>query len=280
MEVEGSYAPPPRLRLSRQPLAAVADRPHSPDDQTPGPSRPRDRALDLDDPAGRDDDPQPTPKGHPNSNAPTPTEAAARLRALLHRMPDKPNKTQTRPASPSEVESDFDPPRFSPPPSEARKSLKDVFSHAVREPGDTPVKTARPRRNSTSEVEDIPREAKNKGKRKSLSDEELDKPSRSEASFRSSQAATFDILRERLNSSQTPLKNEAAPAPLYDSMSCLNTCHRSDLKVLDSSADNSGDTATFFRDLNSSRATPPVATSTPAHSMEMASDSKFHTSES
>jgi hypothetical protein len=194
MEVEGSYAPPPRLRLSRQPLGAVADRPHSPDDQTPGPSRPRDRALDLDDPAGRDDDPQPTPKGHPNSNAPTPTEAAARLRALLHRMPDKPNKTQTRPASPSEVESDFDPPRFSPPPSEARKSLKDVFSHAVREPGDTPVKTARPRRNSTSEVEDIPREAKNKGKRKSLSDEELDKPS---SAFICSQLPNY-LLRHTL----------------------------------------------------------------------------------
>ncbi|KAF8170234.1 hypothetical protein K438DRAFT_1502392, partial [Mycena galopus ATCC 62051] len=105
-----------------------------------------------------------------------PEEAAARLRALLHRMPATQSKTQARPASPSEVESDFDPPRFSPPPSEARKSLKDVFSHAIREPGDTPVK-GRNRRNSTSEVDEIPREnAKNKGKRKSLSDEELDKP--------------------------------------------------------------------------------------------------------
>ncbi|KAJ7251800.1 hypothetical protein B0H12DRAFT_1118928 [Mycena haematopus] len=263
--MEGSYAqpqPPPRLRVSRQPLAAVADRPQSPEEQNAGPSRLV--GVELSGSAGRDDDPEPTPKPHPNSNPVPPLEAAGRLRALLDLMPKNQSKTQARPASPSEVESDFDPPRFSPPPSEARKSLKDVFSHAIREPGDTPVKAGRNRRNSTSEVDEIPRDnAKNKGKRKSLSDE--DKPNRSslrsEASFRSSQAATFDILRERLNNSQTPLKNEAPPAPFYDN----------------SSADNSGDTATFFRDLNSSRATPPAATSTPAHSMEMASDSKFHT---
>ncbi|KAF7362075.1 hypothetical protein MVEN_00553100 [Mycena venus] len=259
--------PPPRLRVPKKPLTAVADRPLSPDEQSADLTRPQDHSA-VDGLAGRDDDPQPTPKGNLNSNASLPPgEAAARLRALLRAPNQSNNKTQTRPASPSEIESDFDPPRFSPPPSEVKKSLKDVFSHALREPGDTPVKPGRNRRNSTSEVEDIPRDtAKNKGKRKSLSDEELDKPNRSslrsEGSFRSSQAATFDILRERLNNSQTPLKNEAAPAPLYDN----------------SSADTSGDTATFFRDLNSSRATPPVATSTPAHSMEIASDSKYHTS--
>ncbi|KAJ6497864.1 hypothetical protein C8R45DRAFT_1130350 [Mycena sanguinolenta] len=265
--MEGPFAqpqPPPRLRVSRQPLAAVADRSQSPAEQNAGPSRLM--GGQLGDSARRDEELEPTPKPHQNSNPVPPLEAAGRLRALLDLMPKTQPKTQARPASPSEVESDFDPPRFSPPPSEARKSLKDVFAHAIREPGDTPVKAGRIRRNSTSEVDDIPRDnAKNKGKRKSLSDEEVDKPNRSsgrsETSLRSSQAATFDILRERLNSSRTPLKNEAAPTLLYDS----------------STADNSGDTAAFFRDLNSSRATPPAATSTPAHSMEMASDSKFHT---
>jgi hypothetical protein len=64
-------------------------------------------------------------------------------------------------------------------PSVARESLKDIFSRALR---DTPQK-GRHRRNSIdiSEVEASPRvekeRAKNKGKRKSLSDEEPDKPS-------------------------------------------------------------------------------------------------------
>jgi serine/arginine repetitive matrix protein 2 len=243
--MEQPYAQPqpvPRLRLSRQPLVTVADRLAIQDENHAGPSRPRDPPVGdrSGDTAGGDDH-QPTPKGHPNSNASPPAEAAARLRALLNRT--KP--PVARPVSPSEVESDFDPPRFSPTntPSVFKESLKDLFSHALRDPGDTPVK-GKPRRNSidTSEVEASPRvreRAKNKGKRKSLSDEEADKPSsalhvrflvsgltprftpgssqRSEASFRSSHAATLDILRERLNSSHTPLKNQFAPTPLYDS---------------------------------------------------------------
>ncbi|KAJ6593676.1 hypothetical protein B0H19DRAFT_1091527 [Mycena capillaripes] len=264
--MEGPFAQPPplpRLRLSRQPLAAVADRPIPQEDPHAGPSRPRDQSVgDLDDAVARDEDPVPTPKAQPNSNG-SPGDATLRLRALLQRIP---NQSQARPASPSEVDSDFDPPRFSPPPTEAKKSLKDVFSYALRDPGDTPVKSRRIRRNSTSEVEEIPREgAKSKAKRKSLSDEELEKSNRSsqrsEASLRTSQAATFDLLREKLNNSQTPLKNEVPPAPLYDN----------------STAEQSMDTATFLRDLNSSRATPPAATSTPPHSMEISADSKFQT---
>ncbi|KAJ7502803.1 hypothetical protein B0H11DRAFT_604110 [Mycena galericulata] len=247
--MDGPYAQPqplPRLRLSRQPLATVADRPLSPEASHAGPSRPRDQpALDTNENSSVDEDPRPTPKGHANSNvsnASPPVEAAQRLRALLARIPNQSKSPVARPVSPSEVESDFDPPRFSPTtPSVVKESLKDIFSRALRDPGDTPVKS-RPRRNSidTSEVEASPRvreRAKNKGKRKSLSDEEADKPSK--ASFRSSQAATFDILRERLTNSHTPLKNQVAPAPLYDN----------------SSAD---DTAAFLQGLNSSRATPPA----------------------
>ncbi|KAJ7668418.1 hypothetical protein DFH06DRAFT_1084423 [Mycena polygramma] len=265
--MEGPYAQPPpvpRLRLTRQPLAAVADRPLPHEDAHAGPSRLRDHVDELTDSAATDDDPQPTPRGPATSNATTPGEAAVRLRTLLKSMPNQP-QTTPRPASPSEIESDFDPPRFSPPPSDAKKSLKDVFSYALRDPGDTPVKSRRIRRNSTSEVEDLPRQgAKNKGKRKSLSDEELEKPSRSsqrsETSLRISQAETYDFLREKLTNSRTPLKNEALPTALYDD-----------------STNHSADTATFLRDLNSSRATPPVATSTPAHSMEMSANSKFQT---
>jgi hypothetical protein len=84
----------------------------------------------------------------------------------------------------SEPDSDFDPPRSSlaNTPSIARESLKDLFSRALRDPGDTPEKNRR-RRNSIdiSEVDFSPRvdreRAKNKGQRRSLSDEEADKPS-------------------------------------------------------------------------------------------------------
>ncbi|KAJ7078883.1 hypothetical protein B0H15DRAFT_527939 [Mycena belliarum] len=272
--MEQSYAQPqpvPRLRLSRQPLSVAADRLALHEESHAGPSRPRDSpAGGLNGDAVEDEDRLPTPKGHPNSNTSPPAEAAARLRALLTRFPNETRTPVARPVSPSEVDSDFDPPRFSPAtPSIYKESLKDVFSRALRDPGDTPIKN-RPRRNSidTSEVEASPRvreRAKNKGKRKSLSDEEVDKPSRSsqrsEASFRSSQAATFDILRERLANSHTPLKDQSAPGPPYD----------------DSSADDTPDTATFLRELNSSRATPPAATSTPAHSMEISPDSKYQT---
>lgn len=174
--MEGPYAQPPplpRLRLSRQPLAAVADRSIPQEDNNAGPSRSRDQSVgEPNDAEATDDDPLPTPKVQPNSNGSG--DATLRLRALLRAMPNE-SQSQARPATPSEVESDFDPPRFSPPPTEAKKSLKDVFSYALRDPGDTPVKSRRVRRNSTSEVEEIPREGvKGKG-RKSLSDEELDK---------------------------------------------------------------------------------------------------------
>jgi hypothetical protein len=128
--------------------------------------------------------PEPTPVQ--TTVAPTDTPAA-RLRALLSRVPNSPSNsggfTHARVAS-SEPDSDFDPPRASSTntPSIARESLKDLFSRALRDPGDTPQKNRR-RRNSidVSEVESSPRvereRAKNKGKRRSLSDEEADKPS-------------------------------------------------------------------------------------------------------
>ncbi|KDQ57661.1 hypothetical protein JAAARDRAFT_92325, partial [Jaapia argillacea MUCL 33604] len=113
---------------------------------------------------------------------------AARLRALLARVPNSGNSKSSppyppAPASPTELESDFDPPNPGPPtPSFARESLKELFSKALRDPGDTPQKGRR-RRNSIdlSEVEGSPRlnnveleNTKNKNKRGSLSDEEVE----------------------------------------------------------------------------------------------------------
>lgn len=114
---------------------------------------------------------------------------AARLRALLARVPNTSSSLQNFsarapvPPSPSEPDSDFDAPSigFSTR-SIARESVRDIFSHALREAGDTP-RRERPRRNSdVSEVESSPRvelvqeeRAKNKGKRRSMSDEEAEK---------------------------------------------------------------------------------------------------------
>ncbi|KAH7907744.1 hypothetical protein BJ138DRAFT_1014032 [Hygrophoropsis aurantiaca] len=137
------------------------------------------------------------------------TTPAARLRALLARVPHSPPQPRQQPVPPPAsdadigYDSDFDPPRSStgsvsgsvaPSSSIARESLKDLFSHALREPGDTPRKnlkgkdresTGRPRRNSidTSAVDITPildrERAKHKGKRRSLSDEEVEIPSAS-----------------------------------------------------------------------------------------------------
>ncbi|KAH8119027.1 hypothetical protein DFH11DRAFT_1562529 [Phellopilus nigrolimitatus] len=171
---------------------------------------------------------------------------AARLRALLSRdsgsatpKPRPSTTTSQRPTSPSvsmlESDMDMDPdvddvgsakaapgtpyPKHqfspSPPQSVARASLTNLFARALREPGDTPVKSQRRRRSSidSSGVEESPVKmsalrAGMKAKRLSLSDDEKEKASMSglangtsEKSFRSSHAATYDTLRERLTRS-------------------------------------------------------------------------------
>ncbi|KAH7888632.1 hypothetical protein F5I97DRAFT_1803999 [Phlebopus sp. FC_14] len=109
---------------------------------------------------------------------------AARLRALLARELRSPRNVSTDPqAPPSEVLSDVDAPRSgSTTSSVVRENLKDIFSRALREPGDTPQKR-RPRRNSVDngDVEITPlfdrERARHKSKRQSLSDEEVERPS-------------------------------------------------------------------------------------------------------
>lgn len=111
---------------------------------------------------------------------------AQRLRAIMSRMaPDTSTRADAPPASPSDRDSDFDPPNLASSTASSYKgSLKGLISRALRPPGDTPQKNnGRRRRNSidTSEVESSPRVQKVrqerdgvKGKRKSHSDEEVD----------------------------------------------------------------------------------------------------------
>ncbi|KAF5386174.1 hypothetical protein D9615_002384 [Tricholomella constricta] len=225
----------------------------------------------------RDDEEQPTPKMTSTVSLTVPMETpAARLRALLARTPAS-SKSIPMPQPPShssDNESDFDPPTgiAQSTSSFARESLKDIFSRALRDPGNTPQKEkSTPRRNSidASEVEACPRvereRAKYKANRKSLSDEEFENPSkssqRSEASFKSSQAATFDILRERLTNSHTQLKDLNLSDSLY--------------QYVDSVPDDESDTTTFLRDIDPNTTTPPAATSTPQQSLRMSLNSQY-----
>jgi serine/arginine repetitive matrix protein 2 len=134
-------------------------------------------------PTHDDDDGLPTPRmlSKPISDLTTAETPAARLRALLAREPRSPTAAPP-PAPPSEADSATDPRFGSSTSSVTRESLKDIFSRALREPGDTPRK-GRLRRNSFdgSSMEITPVVDRDRGQRRaarrSLSDEEAEKPS-------------------------------------------------------------------------------------------------------
>ncbi|KAG6920101.1 hypothetical protein DXG01_010169 [Tephrocybe rancida] len=258
----------PRLRVSRNSHAYDNLLSGSSLDYLPDPSSGATTApVDDSDSNDRDDDQESTPKMTSMATLRDPFETpAARLRAVMARTPGSSKTTPMPlpPSQPSDNESDFEPPNatYETTHSSAKESLKDIFSRALRDPGNTPQKVkTKPRRNSidTSEVEASPRvqrqRAQNKSNRRTLSDEEIDPINSSEASFRSSQAAKFDTLRERLTDSHTQLKDSHFHNFVYDQ-------HDSD-----------NDAATFLRSTNISTSTPPVATSTPQPSLRMSIDS-------
>ncbi|KAF4603800.1 hypothetical protein EYR40_000971 [Pleurotus pulmonarius] len=243
--MDTNILPIPRLRLSRNPHYT-----HS--DPVAGPSRlPESAATHLSGIEEHEDSDGSTPKlmskllsNSKDASADTP---AARLRALISSASAKfPQSTPPPPPkSPSLLDSDFETPLAVGRDKSSIADVKQIFSFALREPGDTPQKT-RTRRNSIdgSEVDGSPVKSRDKGKRKSLSDEEIDN-----VSLRSSLATTtFNTLREKLENSRSQLKN----MPLS--------------KILDLDND-SQDTASLLRELN--QATPPIATSTPQRSMQM-----------
>ena len=124
---------------------------------------------------------QNTPKITTTPTATRPDNPAVVLRALLSRLPAHP-PSPTKSSTEQERESDFDTVSESNvAPSIAQESLKHIFSNALRDPGNTPRK-ARRKRNSvdSSELEgSVEKErAKNKGKRRSVSDDEVENLSR------------------------------------------------------------------------------------------------------
>lgn len=124
-----------------------------------------------------------SPGATENAESPVVETPAARLRALLARIPNSSTPKARAPPSPTEIESDFEPPGSSSPQNNngnqtsARESLRDIFSRALRAE-ETPIKDRfqrRPRRNSigSSGIEESP--MKMRVKRQSLSDEEAEK---------------------------------------------------------------------------------------------------------
>ncbi|KAH9858548.1 hypothetical protein C2E23DRAFT_864453 [Lenzites betulinus] len=192
--MDASFPPVvPRLRISRfspqanhETLTPVAGPSHNPellhadDDDEDAESTPRMSTSAI--PGGH------SPRTGASQGLPMDTPAA-RLRALLSRVPNTPDSapphasSSRQPVLPpnSEPDSDFEPPYSTVTTSSiARESLKEIFSRALRDPGNTPRK-GKQRRNSidASEVEASPRveeeRAKYKWKRRSLSDEEAEK---------------------------------------------------------------------------------------------------------
>ncbi|KIK68864.1 hypothetical protein GYMLUDRAFT_622625 [Collybiopsis luxurians FD-317 M1] len=292
----------PRLRVSRQHQSAAFGYSGSPLFSEAGPSRLHSSStlpLDqyIDDVA--DDEQQDTPKLPAISTLPPESSSmlpeytpAARLKAVLERTSARykpPPAPTPSSAAVSEFESDFEiPTTGSSQPSLARENLNSLFSHALREPGDTPQKSAKGsklgRRNSfdTSEFESSPRAIKMKkdridykGKRRSMSDDELSSSNGELQSISSqfsaeltgwlvstsrSQAVIFNSLRQRLDSSGRHGQK---------SNSSEHTSTQAD------EPNESLDTLQSLKDLDPSQFSPPAATSTPQHSLKISVNSPF-----
>ncbi|KZT67201.1 hypothetical protein DAEQUDRAFT_408299 [Daedalea quercina L-15889] len=282
--------PIPRLRLTRHSPPSRADTLNTP---VAGPSHSRPSPETLRAQLYDDEDTEATPRMPAARIADSPEAPAApvlpldtpaaRLRMVLSRVPN--NKSPPRastsrlpePRTPSEPDSDLDPPySITATPSIAKESLREIFSHALRRSEATPQKQkGRARRNSVgpaSEVDPSPRiervqheRAGNKGKRKSMSDEEAEHLSnlsrRSEESSRSShsKAARWNALTAALNGTHS---NTMPPTPPPERMVTDMTMPPSDAST---------DTATLLRELDrpGHESTPPHATSAPTRTLQM-----------
>ncbi|KAF7428426.1 hypothetical protein PC9H_007650 [Pleurotus ostreatus] len=163
---------------------------------------------------------------------------AARLRALISSTSSKlPQSTPPPPPkSPSLLDSDFETPHVVGRDKSSVADVKQIFSLALREPGDTPQKT-RTRRNSIdgSEVDGSPMKRRDKGKRKSLSDEEVDNDNDSQD--------TASLLRE-LNQATPPMATStpqrSMQMPLFSSQSSNLLEHDSEMNRMMEAIEDSG----------------------------------------
>jgi hypothetical protein len=263
MDFSPSLPSIPRLRLTRHSQLSPLD-----DDLSRTPTAGPSRLHVLQD---ESEDTDATPRLTVSSSLPsvyavTEDTPAARLRALLAQVPNTSSASRTQllheppPSLPSDRESDFEPPprwaNSSTNSSSARESLRSLFTHALRDPGDTPRKDVRRNSIDLSEVEDSPRSgrvmeerARNKGKKMSFSDEELDKSSRQfgirspvlifltirppperKTPTSTSHAANMQALRSHILSSHASQlsgeRSSFAPLHLFPERNRQNQCQR------------------------------------------------------
>ncbi|KAF9484504.1 hypothetical protein BDN70DRAFT_126769 [Pholiota conissans] len=212
---------------------------------------------------------QPSTSTVPGPSIPAHTEnPAAVLRALLSRLPAESKNTQPS-RSPSqqylsERESDYDMDLTDPANatrSIVQENLKDIFSKARRDPGDTPQK-ARTRRGSNASMDKLSINAArddSEGKRRSLSDEwdNTYGPSHRPATRlkHSPQPVTLEFLRERFSESRLSVEGDEHPPS--------------------SRHDFSNDAAIISQESNSFQSDIPMATSTPQQSLRISVNSQF-----
>ncbi|KAH9034875.1 hypothetical protein EDB85DRAFT_1889598 [Lactarius pseudohatsudake] len=243
MDTSPSLLQVPRLRITRHPQLSLSplddDLSRTP---TAGPSHLH--AL-----HGDNEDTDSTPRLPVSSSLPSIYAAvedtpAARLRALLAQVPNTSSASRTQllheppPPLPSDRDSDFDPPpkwANSSTTSSARENLRSLFTHALRDPGDTPRKDARRNSIDSSEVEDSPRidrviqeRSRNKGKQTSFSDEELETSSKRNTPIPASHAANMEALRSRIlgaHASQSDASMSVASDSSTDNAALIREMH-------------------------------------------------------
>ncbi len=276
--------PPPRHRVSRTPRTNF-DSPHSGSSRLSDPIASNSVELNVDDELSRNLLSSMSFSMMDASATLPEATSSVRLRAVLARLPPPPPSDATpTPPSPSERESDFDQPHFgSSTASIAQESIRSIFSRARRDPGDTPQKDNRPRRNSfdVTEVEAKPRAQKvkqeragNIGRRQSISDEEIESAhpsSRSEGVLTFPQDTLIGLISQ-MTMSSVCIQRLLVPLVHY-AVSRISIHLSNFIKLSSDSRNDSIDTQAMVNDLGNSQATPPAATSTPQHSLQMSLNS-------
>jgi hypothetical protein len=118
-----------------------------------------------------------------------------------------------------------------------------------------------------------------------VSDDEVENASR-DTSREFSPGFTFSRINEigveSINRRDNRLKSTSRPVTMEFLRERFSDSHNLITTEDNHKADSSNDTATILQDLNSSRATPPAATSTPQQSLRLSTNSssfQFHSSE-
>ncbi|KAH9083633.1 hypothetical protein EDB83DRAFT_2511952 [Lactarius deliciosus] len=287
MDTSPSLLQVPRLRITRYSQLSLSplddDLSRTP---TAGPSRLH--AL-----HGDNEDTDSTPRLPVSSSLPSIYAAvedtpAARLRALLAQVPNTSSASRTQllheppPPLPSDRDSDFDPPpkwANSSTTSSARENLKSLFTHALRDPGDTPRKDGRRNSIDSSEVEDSPRidrvtqeRSRNKGMRTSFSDEELETSS---SSFCRSHPHSFRPRTPPIRQKGTrPFQRHMLLTWKPSEVASWVPMHPNQTASMSAASDSSTDNAALIREMHGRTVPAPGISSTSLQTVHLLPNSR------